>query len=143
MSTVVLPKEINYASVLPSLPDGVTNLQIALAPSSGQLYGENSDIIFDLPQSGSLVPSSMYLRYKVALTNNGAETSSIKGTPVFSFFRRMEVFFGSASQESLINYGETNHMLTNLTLSGSQKMGLPSYGYSATDCDANLNSNVS
>jgi hypothetical protein len=133
MSLAVLPNEIDYKKTLPSLPDGITCTQVVVVPSSGQSFGPQQLITFDLPAMGSLSPSSMYLRYAYEIENatvSSTVKSEIKGTPFYSFFEKNEVTMGSTIVETLSNYGPTNHMITNLTLSGSQKESSVSYGYS-------------
>lgn len=133
MSLAVLPNEIDYKKTLPSLPDGITCTQVVVVPSSGQSFGPNQLITFDLPSVGSMSPPSVYLRYKYEIENatvNADVKSEIKGTPFYSFFEKNETTIGSTIAETLSNYGPTNHTITNLTMSGSQKESSVSYGYS-------------
>lgn len=132
MTSVVLPKEIGYSDMLPSLPDECRKTSIVVMPVSGQTYGESSLIQFDLPSKDFLDGSSMYLRFKVKLTSNA--NAELKGCPATTFFSKLETMFGSQIVESTNNYGQLQDMITNVTLNASQKQGLASaYGYSVVD----------
>jgi hypothetical protein len=88
--SIVIPKELDYTNTLPTLPPGVQVLDQNLSPVNGSSYSCSTAgalIQFDLPQRGYLVPDSLYLRYKVTISN--VAKSRIRGTPVFSFFQRL------------------------------------------------------
>ena len=127
---IVLPKELAYVPSLPSLPECLSQ-EIVLAPVNGGSFGPSSLIQFDLVARGFIDPASIYLRYKATLTNTGAQNSKIKGTPVYSFFNKLETIFGSSVVESVNQYNQVCNMMTNLQLSVAQKYGQQiNYGWS-------------
>lgn len=128
-----LPASVNYAEVLPSLPENSTRYSVALQPTNGSSFNASSQIIFQLPNRGYLIPDSVYLRYKV-VTVVGATASAIMGTPFFAPFQRSETQFGSVTVDSINNYNQVCNMLTNCTMDWAQKYGNNvNYGYSSTD----------
>lgn len=127
---IVLPKELAYSPSLPSLPECLSQ-EVVLAPVNGGSFGPSSLIQFDLVARGFIDPTSIYLRYKNTLTNSGVETSYIKGTPVYTFFNKIETIFGSSIVESVNNYNQVCNMMTNLQLDVAMKYGnMNAYGYS-------------
>ena len=126
---IVLPREINYSNQLPALPECLSQ-EIVLAPVNGASFAASSLIQFDLPSRGFLDPASLYIRYKCKITNNSTETSTIFGTPVYTFFNKLEVLFGSSIVENINNYGQICNMWTNLQLSVADKYGMQTaFGY--------------
>jgi hypothetical protein len=73
----------------------------------------------------------MYIRYRYTLTNaNGTDTSAIRGTPVYTFFSKLETIIGSTIYESITNYNQVMNMWVNLQYDVAQKYGLQSaFGY--------------
>ncbi len=130
---VVLPREIAYTPSLPALPE-CTNTEIVAAPVNGASFGPGQLIQFDLISKGMLDPSSVYIRYKYTLTNGAAERSGIRGTPVFSFFQKLETIIGSSVVESQNDFNQWANLFTNLQLDVAQKYGSAiSYGYLNTE----------
>jgi hypothetical protein len=84
---------------------------------------------------GMLVPESLYMRYKVSWTGQAAASTAVtgaavKGTPVYSFFSRMETIIGSQTVESITQYGQMCNMVVNSRLNYSSKVGLAyPFGY--------------
>ena len=64
-----LPSSVNYAEVLPSLPENATRYSVALQPTNGSKFISSSQIILQFPNRGYLIPDSVYLRYKQTVTN--------------------------------------------------------------------------
>jgi hypothetical protein len=127
----VLPKEINYQQPA-SLPDGTQCNSIVTSPINGATFGPSSIIQFDLVQRGYMVPESFYIRYRLTTTGGtaGVATNFIRGTPVYSFFQRLEVICGSQVVESIQNYNQLSNMLVNCKMNYAQKVGLAnSFGY--------------
>lgn len=119
----VLPKEINYVGSRPaSLPRGTSCISAVVAPSNGSQFAENSQIQFDLPSRGYLVPESVYIRYRLNITT-GAGDSDIRGTPVYQPFQRLETIIGSSVVESITNYNQLLNMLVNCRMNVAQKVG--------------------
>ena len=132
MDNVVLPKELAYQPALPSLPE-CNSLEVCLAPVNGSEFVANSIISFDFPSRGYLDPTSLYLRYKYTLTDGSGGVSSIRGTPCFSFYSKVETQFGSTVIESINGYNQVCNMMTNLQLSVADKYGQQSaYGWSSS-----------
>ncbi len=52
-----------------------------------------------------------------------ADSSTIRGTPVYSFFNKLETIFGSSIVESINNYNQVCNMMTNLQMDVAQKYG--------------------
>ena len=130
-----LPSSVNYGEVLPSLPENSTRYSVALQPTNGATFGPSSQIIFQFPNRGYLIPDSVYLRYKIAHTSSAAPVQttiqSIGGTPFFSHFQRLETQFGSITVDSINNYHQVCNMLTNTTMDWGAKYGNAyNYGYS-------------
>ena len=130
---IALPNELNYSSVLPSLPSGVQSLEQYLLPVNGSTFNTSvggTVVQWDLPARGFLVPNSMYIRYFYTLTNSGALVSTILGTPVYAPIQKLETIFGSQTVESINNYNQTMNMITNLSMNVGQKYGVQNaYGW--------------
>jgi len=143
----VLPKELAYVPVLPSLGDQVVNTSVVIQPSNGATFGENSIIQLDLANRANsfLDPNTLYIRYKMTLTS--AVSAELKGAiPALTPFSNLQVIFGSQIVENVQQYGVVQSMLVNMTHSASQKAGM-SYPYgldnpSSTTMGANLNGRV-
>ena len=127
---VVLPKELAYVPSLPSLPECLSQ-EVVLSPVNGASFGPGQLLQYDLVARGFIDPASIYLRYKVTLTNTSTQNSKMKGTPVYSFFNKLETIFGSSVVESVNQYNQVCNMMTNLQLSVAQKYGQQiNYGWS-------------
>ena len=123
----VLPKEINYTNHA-SLPPNSSNLSMFLSPANGSVFTENGSIQFDLPSSGYLDPSTMYLKYTMKFSQNVAD-GAIRGTPAASPFVTSQVFIGSTSFECINQYGVVYNLLTNLKMDLAMKASAPQLGY--------------
>lgn len=120
---IVLPKEIAYSPSLPSLPECISQ-DIVLSPVGGGTIGPASLVQFDLISRGYIDPGSIYIRYQALLTNaNATDTSIIRGTPLYSFFNKLETIFGSTVVEGINNYGQVCNMWTNLQMDVAMKYG--------------------
>ena len=129
---IVLPKELAYSPSLPSLPECLSQ-EIVLSPVNGGSFGPSSLIQFELVSRGFIDPASLYIRYKVKITQTtGGDISSIRGTPVYGFFNKLETIFGSSFVESVSNYNQVCNMMTNLQMDVAQKYGQQTaYGWGA------------
>lgn len=126
---IVLPKEIAYSPSLPALPEAVSQ-EVVLSPVNGNTFGPSQLIQFDLTSRGFIDPSSLYIRYRTTLTNNATQTSSVRGTPVYTFFSKLETIIGSTIYESITNYNQVMNMWVNLQYDVAQKYGMQSaFGY--------------
>ncbi len=128
-----LPSSVNYAEAIPSLPENAIRYSVALQPVNGSVFGVSSQIIFQYPNRGYLVPDSVYLRYRLTVTTNATSALpiGISGTPFFSPFQRLETQLGSVNVDSINNFHQVCNMLTNTTMDWAQKYGNAyNYGYS-------------
>lgn len=127
--SVTLPQKVNYADAHPSLPEGVTTTSMTLSAINGQTFTSGSLIQFDFTNRGFIVPDSIYIRYKIQVTN-ATTASSMIGCPVYTPFLRLETLLGSQVVESINQYNQVQHVLSNLTLDVASKYGLQSaFGY--------------
>lgn len=126
-----LPSSVNYGESIPSLPENATRYSVALQPVNGSVFSASSQITFQYPNRGYLIPDSVYLRYKVSFTAaGGGVAATIYGTPFFTPFQRLETQFGSVTVDSINNYNQVCNMLTNCTMDWAQKYGNQfNYGY--------------
>lgn len=123
-----LPSAVAYSVGAPSLPPNAKSHQVVVRSSNGLQFSSNQTIVFDLPNSAFLDPTSLHIRYKYAFTNLvGAQ---LKGTPVYTPIQRLACYAGSTQLESISQYGQTANMLVQLTHDVAQKYGnQASYGW--------------
>lgn len=128
-----LPNSVNYAEPIPSLPENTQKYSVSLQPVNGQTFTvANNQIIFQFPNRGYLIPDSVYLRYKL-VTANATTASNMLGCPFSAPISRVETQFGSVTVDSINDWNQINHILTNLTMDVGQKYGMQSsYGYSTS-----------
>lgn len=126
--SIVLPKELQYAPSLPSLPPDTINTSIVVSPSNGASFTENQIIQLDLPASGFMDPNTVYLRYKATAVQATA-VGGVRGTPAASPFVKLEVLFGSQVVETIMNYNMIYNMVSNLQMNVAQKAGSANLGY--------------
>lgn len=130
----VLPREIDYTPPK-SLPESTMSQSMVSSPSNGSVFGPSSIIQLDLVNRGYLVPSSMYIRYKMTFTGQAAASTlisgaAVRGTPVYTFLSRLETQVGSQTVESITNYGQLNNLLVNSKMNYSSKVGVSyAFGY--------------
>ena len=125
---ITLPQELAYDQVLPVLPSGAVTLDQFLPPVNGSVFStttQGTQIIFDLPARGMLIPSSLYLRYTYTVVNSATSLASvILGTPAYAPIQRVETTFGAVVSEQINNYNQTMNAVVNLTYNVSQKYGV-------------------
>jgi len=128
-----LPNSVNYAEPIPSLPENTQKYSVSLQPVNGQTFTvAGNQIIFQFPNRGYLIPDSLYFRYKL-VTANATTASNMLGCPFSAPFQRLETQFGSVTVDSINDWNQVNHILTNLTLDVAQKYGMQSsYGYTTS-----------
>lgn len=138
--SIVLPTSVNYRESLPTLPEGCQQINVGASPINGQQFSAGQQIMFDLLNRGFLVPDSMYISYTYTLTKDlTASVCSLIGCPVYTSFSRLDVQVGSQTVDSMQNYNVMMNMLTNLTLSVSEKYGLQSsFGYQSANTPPSL-----
>ena len=123
-----LPKEVNYMDKS-ELPKGTTSQTIVITPQTGNLtYNASGQLIqFNLPIRGYMLPSSLYLRYKMTVTSpaaTAAQTYVCGSFPAFSPILRMETLIGSNVVESISNYNMLNQMILTCKTHYGRKFGL-------------------
>jgi hypothetical protein len=129
-----LPDTVNYAIPMPSLPSETQMISVSTPPSNGSSFSAGSQVNLDLINRGFLVPDSMYLSYKVTVTQSTASTATMRGCPAYTPFRTLQTQIGSQSIDNIQSYNVLMNMLTNGTLDVAQKYGLQTaYGYGPTD----------
>jgi len=128
-----LPSSINFAEPIPSLPEASIKYDVALQPVNGQSFSMGgSQIIFQFPNRGYLDPQSIYLRYRATIAN-ATTASNLLGCPYSAPFQRLETQFGSVTVDSINDWNQVNHILSNISLSVSEKYGMQSsYGYTTS-----------
>ena len=119
----VLPKEINYSQKLASLPSGTQLQEIVGLPTSGSTFSDGAVIYIDLVQRGYLVPGSMYIRFKANYTTT-ANAGTVKGTPAYSHFQRIDSLIGSTVVESIQQANLWGNFVCTTKLNFSQREGL-------------------
>lgn len=134
-----LPASVNYAVPVPSLPENSVKYSVALQPVNGQTFGMGGNqIIFQFPNRGYLVPDSIYLRYRATITNTAVDY--IIGCPFSTPIQRVETQFGSQTVDSINDWNQVNHILTNTTMDVAQKYGMQTaYGYQSGAAGAVVN----
>ena len=124
----VLPREIAYGKQN-SLPPNTNQINQVIAPANGTSFTERGMIDFQLPASGFVVPSSMYLRYRMKFTQANA-TAKMRACPAFTPFVKSEILIGSTSAEQISSYNMIANMLVNTKMTQAQKWGqAPALGY--------------
>jgi hypothetical protein len=116
-----LPKELNYTSKLQALPSSTRTISAVISPNNGTTFNQNGDIVaFDLGARGYLVPNSLYLRYRAAVTVGATETVMF-GTPYTTPFSRMEVIIGNNTVETIQDFNKVCNFITTCKLNTAQK----------------------
>lgn len=131
-----IPQQLNYAAgALNTLPEGTNSQSMVVVPSNGSTFATDGAIItFDIPSRGYLQPSTMYLRYKCAVTADGTAAPRMKGTPAYTPFVNSTVLLGSQVVESIQNYNALNNVIfnTKMDVAGKQAYAY-ALGYSAAN----------
>jgi hypothetical protein len=129
--SIVLPQSVNYSEGLPSLPEQTIQIPVATNPVNLQTATSGQQIQFDLLNRGFLVPDSLFISYTYTATN--LVNAELIGCPIYTSFSRVDVQAGSQTIETINSYNILMNMMSNLTLSVSDKYGLQSaFGYFAS-----------
>ena len=132
-----LPNAINYSQGMPALPENSRVIDVAANPTSGSSFTPGSQITFDLISRGFIIPDSLFLAYNGTCVSAG--NAEMKGCPGYASFNNLTVQVGSQTIDSQNSYNAVMTMLSNLTLSQSEKYGLQSaYGYGSTAVAASV-----
>ena len=130
--SISLPQEVQF-NTHASLPSGTTSQQYVVSSSNAQSFQAGSQIIFDLPSiNGYLQPSSFYIRGKVTTAKTAATAGSLCGTPLYSFFDRVDTYANSSILESIQGYNLIMNLFVNTKQTNSAKQG-NAYGYGIGD----------
>lgn len=120
--SLALPKEIVPPS-LPELPANTNMNSLVVTPSNSSSFGVNDQIILDLPVNrGYMNPNSMYIRYKIAVTN-GVTATSMRGFPVYTPLQQYQMYFGNTLYDQISDYNLVCYDLVQLKMSQSAKVG--------------------
>lgn len=138
-----LPKSFNLSEPIPSLPDGAISQLITCRPVSGSSFSAGAVIEVDLGNRGWLDPQSLSIRYKVTVTSGDASGCALIGTPVFAPFNRVSTLVGGASIDTVSQYNQVAHVLTNVTKDIANKYGVQAgYGWTQPATIAAGNGNM-
>ena len=122
-----LPPQLNY-SQLNSLPGNTVNTSMVIAPSNGSGFLPGSVIYFDLPASGYMDGSTLYMRYTFNCLATVAN-SFIRGCPAAAPFSRLELTAGSNTIENIPYYNVLYNLMSKVKLNAAQKAASPHLGY--------------
>ena len=145
---VSLPKSFKLDEPIPSLPDGSQSTLISCRPVSGGPWNASGVIDVDLGTRGWLDPASLAIRHSVATTVGATNAAAMIGTPVYTPFQRLQVTANGTTIDSISQYNQVCHVLTQGKLDVASKFGRQfAYGYSptqpATTTIQNLDARVS
>jgi hypothetical protein len=144
--SVAIPTQLQFSPSLPVLPSETVNTSVVISPSNGNSFNPSSNsIIFDLPTSGYLDPSTLTLRFKLVVENATSSVSMLGGA--YSVINRLQVYFGSQTVENISNWNMLYTDLVNLSYNAAQKANLAiTHGFldlGATDPDlVNVNNRL-
>lgn len=144
--SVQVPKEMNYAEPMASLPPSTRTIRMVVAPSNVSTASGSQQIIFDLPDSntGYIVPGTLKINYTANVVASGAG-GVVRGVPAYTFFSRSDVYTQQGAQliEGINQYGALANVLYATKLTMSHKLGMAySLGLLDTGITAPTNSNL-
>ncbi len=128
MAELSLPKEVNFASKHPHLPENMTSTLLTVLPTNGNEFLAGSVISFDLPSRAGLYlqGQTAFLRYRFRYTSHATNQGAIKGTPAVSPFFKLDEFINSTPVNSVYNWNQVANMYVNTHLGVSEKYALQS-----------------
>jgi len=128
--SIQVPKEMNYAEPMGSLPPSTRTIRMVVSPSNVSTASGSQQIIFDLPDSntGYIVPGTMKINYNANVVAS-AINAVVMGVPAYSFFARSDCYVQQGSQliEGINQYGALCNVLFATKMDMSKKL---SYAYS-------------
>lgn len=142
MAELSLPKEVNYATPLPVLPEGAFSTLMSVQPTNGISFSPSQVIQFDLNASlGNYIdPKSVFIRFKAVCTS-GATQGIVRRKPAYTFITRLDEFIGSVPVNSVYQYNlvangyiDTNFSITDV-LGQAFSFGLQGNASAYTDID--------
>merc|ERR1712086_679894 len=124
MGIMSLPKEINYTEQMTSLPTNTQSKSIVISPANLTTLSTTTGgtAQFNLQNTGFIIPSSMYIRGKVAVVGAGNNAPMFqRGIPSYSLFSASSVIIGSQVVEQINGFGRLATALVDLKLSPAGK----------------------
>jgi hypothetical protein len=143
MST--LPKSFKLDDPVPALPEGSNSVLVSCRPVTSGALGASAVVDVDLGNRGWLEPKSLSIRYTMAITQ-GAGSSAMIGTPAFTPFQRLQITANGTTIDSISQYNQVCHVLTQGKLDVAQKFGRQyAYGFTpaTTASVSNMDGRVS
>ena len=136
-----LPKTYDLSETIPSLPSGSKSQLVSCRPISGSSFTAQNIIEVDIPTVGWMDAKSLAMRYKVTYSTD-ASGSAVIGTPLYTPFARCTTLIGGSSIDTIQQFSQVAHVLTNVTNDIAYKYGVQSglgYTQPATDVSGNGN----
>ena len=131
---VSLPKSFKLDEPIPSLPDGSQSNLISCRPVSASTFQPSGVIDIDLGTRGWLDPQSIAIRYTITSVAPAGGAIGMIGTPVYTPFQRLQVTANGSTIDSISQYNQVAHLLTQGNLDVASKFGRQTaYGYSSTN----------
>lgn len=139
MAELSLPKEVNFASKRPHLPEQFSSSLLTILPTNGNEFTAGSVISFDLPARAGLYlqGQTAFLRYRFRYTSN-ATSGSIKGIPALTPFFKLDEFINSTPVNSVYNWNQVSTMYVNTHVGISEKYAVQSSLFGELKAGADL-----
>jgi hypothetical protein len=122
-----IPSEAQYVKVA-GLPQDTRNRSVHLAPTNGGSFVEGGQVMFDIPTSDFMDPTTVYIRYTMRYSQ-ATNPADMFGTPASSPFATCVTQIGSTIAETIPQYGVAYNMLTNLKQDMGMKAAAVHLGY--------------
>lgn len=119
-----IPKEMNYSELPARLDPSVSSTTINIQPSNNKSSFTLMDSIdIDLPKQGYVDPKSVYMSYKINVTNTAA--LAMLATPAYTPIARIEESCRSSTLtlNTIPNYNVLANDLVQITMSTADKYG--------------------
>lgn len=127
MST--LPKSFKLDDPVPALPEGSNSVLVSCRPVTSGALTASAVVDVDLGTRGWLEPGSLSIRYTMTITQPTGSSAMI-GTPVYTPFQRLQITANGTTIDSISQYNQVAHVLTQGKLDVAQKFGRQyAYGY--------------
>lgn len=130
MAELSLPKEVNFASPLPQLPDNATSTLYTVQSTNGIQFNQSQVVQFDLlSQPGVYIdPKSIFIRYRLQIVTGALATSAVKRKPIYTMINRLEEFIGSTPVSSVYQYNLVSNGFIDTNFSYADVQG-QAYGF--------------
>ena len=127
-----LPKSFRLNDPIDSIPEGANSVLISCRPVSGGPFSAGSVVDFDLGTRGFLDPTSLAIRYTMATVVGAGGVAALSGTPVYTPFQRLQITANGATIDSISQYNQVCHVLTQNLDVGAKYGRQTAYGYNTT-----------